>query len=321
MIEADRELDVHMAVEGEDMSCIECHITENHVITGKLYALSSENKNRVTCSQCHTEKPHKDPLLNKHGYRIACQTCHIPYYAKANATKMWWDWSTAGRLDDEGNPMHESDADGNHNYLSIKGTFVWNQNVEPEYFWFNGLANHHLITDSITEIPVQINTLDGAYSDKGANCKTAGCSKIWPVKVHRGKQPYDPVNMRLVQPKLHSSVKGEGAYWKDFDWDVSIQKGMDYLGLPYSGQYDFIETEMYWPLNHQVSPASKSLSCIDCHSREDGRLASLTDFYMPGRDYYAWIDNIGIVLIVLSFIGVVVHGGLRIVFRKNCLHE
>lgn len=321
MIEADRELDVHMAVEGEDMSCIECHITENHVITGKLYALSSENKNRVTCSQCHTEKPHKDPLLNKHGYRIACQTCHIPYYAKANATKMWWDWSTAGRLDDEGNPMHESDADGNHNYLSIKGTFVWNQNVEPEYFWFNGLANHHLITDSITEIPIQINTLDGAYSDKGANCKTAGCSKIWPVKVHRGKQPYDPVNMRLVQPKLHSSVKGEGAYWKDFDWDVSIQKGMDYLGLPYSGQYDFIETEMYWPLNHQVSPASQSLSCIDCHSRDDGRLASLTDFYMPGRDYYAWIDNIGIVLIVLSFIGVVVHGGLRIVFRKNCLHE
>jgi octaheme c-type cytochrome (tetrathionate reductase family) len=317
-----REIDVHMSTQGEDMACIECHITKNHNITGKLYALSSENINRISCEQCHTDKPHKDALLNKHGIRIACQTCHIPFYAKANSTKMWWDWSTAGRLDDAGNEIHESDADGNHNYLSIKGTFVWNQNVKPEYFWFNGLANHHLITDSITQIPVQMNTLDGAYSDKGANCKTTGCSKIWPVKVHRGKQPYDPVLMKLVQAKTFSKVKGEGAFWKDFDWGIAIQSGMNYLNLPYSGKYDFIETEMYWPLNHQVSPADKSLSCIDCHSRSDeARLASLTDFYMPGRDYFKWIDNLGIGLICLTFIGVVVHGGFRIILRKNCLHE
>lgn len=322
MLNCSREVDVHMAIEGEDMSCIDCHVTENHNITGKLYALSSENKNRITCSQCHTEEPHKDDLLNKHGIRIACQTCHIPYYAKANSTKLWWDWSTAGRLDENGEPMHESDADGNHNYMSIKGTFVWGQNVKPEYYWFNGLANHFLITDSITEIPIQMNSLDGAYSDKGANCKTTGCSKIWPVKVHRGKQPYDPILMKLVQPKLHSSKKGEGAYWKDFDWEVAIEKGMEYVDLPYSGKYDFVETEMYWPLNHQVSPANESLSCIDCHTRsQEGRLASLTDFYIPGRDYSSWIDSIGLIVIILSFIGVIIHGGLRIVLRKNCLHN
>ncbi len=322
MNDCSRKVDVHMGTDGEDMSCIECHITENHNITGKLYALSSENKNRITCAQCHTEEPHQDALLNKHGIRIACQTCHIPVYAKANATKMWWDWSTAGRLDENGEQIHEADADGNHNYLSIKGTFVWDNNVKPDYFWFNGLADHFLITDTIKEIPVQMNTLDGAYSDKGANCKTNGCSKIWPVKVHRGKQPYDPVNMKLLQLKTYSKNKGEGAFWQDFDWDASIRAGMDYVGLPYSGEYDFVETEMYWPLNHQVSPANESLTCKDCHARgEEGRLASLTDFYMPGRDYNAWIDNIGVILITLAFIGVVIHGGLRIILRKNCLHE
>lgn len=322
MNECSTKIDVHMGVDGEDMSCIECHVTENHNITGKLYALSSENKNRITCAQCHTENPHQDDLINKHGLRIACQTCHIPFYAKANSTKLWWDWSTAGRLDEDGNPLHETDADGNHNYMSIKGTFVWDQNVIPEYYWFNGLADHQLITDTISEVPVQMNRLDGAYSDKGAHCKTKGCSKIWPVKVHRGKQPYDVINNTLVQVKTYAKNKGEHAYWKDFNWDESIAAGMEYMGLPYSGKYGFIETEMYWPLNHQVSPASQALSCTDCHTKsEDGRLASLNDFYLPGRDSNAWIDNIGLVLIILSFIGVVVHGGLRIILRKNCLHD
>lgn len=316
-----REVDVHMAIDGEDMSCVACHTTENHVITGKVYALSSEDKNRVTCVQCHTDAPHTDKLLNQHFERIACQTCHIPEYAKANATKMVWDWSTAGRLDADGNTIHESDADGNHNYLSIKGTFVYDDHVVPEYFWFNGLADHLLITDTIVSIPVQINTLEGSYYDKGKDCATESCSKIWPVKVHRGKQPYDVVSKKLVQPKLWSPNKGDSAYWTDFDWDNSIEAGMRYTGLPYSGEYDFVETEMYWPLNHQVSPAENSLTCTSCHSTSpDSRLANLKGFYLPGRDRFVMLDYLGIILILLTLSGVVIHGGIRIVLRKNCLH-
>jgi len=321
MNDCSREVDVHMTTEGEDMSCIECHTTENHNITGKLYALSSENKNRVTCDQCHTEEPHQDKILNDHGFRVACQTCHIPEYAKANSTKMIWDWSTAGRLDEDGHPTHENDADGNHNYLSIKGNFVYDDHVVPEYFWFNGLADHMLITDTIKSFPIQMNTLSGSYDDKNANIESSGSSKIWPVKVHRGKQPYDKINMTLVQPKLWSPVKGDSAYWVDFDWNESIIAGMGYLGLPYSGEYGFAETEMYWPLNHQVSTADKSLQCIDCHtSSPKGRLANLTDFYLPGRDRYALIDKLGIFLLVLTLLGVIIHGGIRIILRKSCLH-
>ncbi len=322
MMDVPRDVDVHMTTEGEDMSCIECHLTVNHQITGKVYALSSENKNRVTCEQCHTDRPHNDEILDNHGYRVACQTCHIPIYAKANGTRMYWDWSSAGKRGEDGHVLHEDDADGNPNYLSYKGTFVYNDHVKPEYFWFNGLADHQLITDTIKSIPVQMNTLAGSYADKGHNCESTACSKIWPVKVHRGKQPYDIVNKKLIQPKLWSPKSGDSAYWVDYNWDDANIAGMNYLHLPYSGKYEFVETEMYWPLNHQVSPAEMSLKCIDCHtSGEDGRLANLRDFYLPGRDRFALIDNLGLILLALTVIGVVVHGGIRIVLGRNCLHD
>ncbi|WP_297087203.1 tetrathionate reductase family octaheme c-type cytochrome [uncultured Draconibacterium sp.] len=317
LLDASKKIDVHMAVEGEDMSCVDCHVTENHQMAGKLYALSSENKNRATCEQCHTAEPHTDNLLNQHNLRIACQTCHIPSYAKANSTKMIWDWSTAGVLDDDGNPKHENDADGNHNYLSIKGTFVYDDHVKPEYYWFNGIANHQLITDKIDTIPVQMNSLDGSYNDKGSKQKSTSPSKIWPVKVHRGKQIYDTKYQTLIQPKLWSTAKGDSAYWLDFNWNEASKAGMDYLGLPYSGEYDFVETEMYWPLNHMVAPKEESLSCKDCHTRTDSRLASLNDFYLPGRDYNRFLDISGFSMIAFILLFVFAHGALRILTRNQ----
>ena len=313
ILEANTDVDVHMGYDGENMECVDCHITEKHQIAGKLYALSSENKNRATCTYCHTDAPHTDKILNEHFIRVTCQACHIPEYAKVNGTKMWWDWSKAGRLDENGKQIHENDADGNHNYLSIKGTFVYDDHVVPEYFWFNGTANHQLITDKIDTVPVQMNTLYGSYHDKS--------SKIWPVKVHRGKQIYDTVYKTLIQPKLWDAQYNDSAYWKAFDWDKAAAAGMKYLGLPYSGGYGFIETEMYWPLNHMVSKRNKALTCTDCHSRTDSRLAALTDFYLPGRDKSSWIDGFGIAFIILAFVGVIVHSTLRYIFKKKCFLE
>ena len=38
-------------------------------------------------------------------------------------------------------------------------------------------------------------------------------------------------------------------------------------GLPYSGQFAFVETKMYWRINHEVVPKEKALKCIDCHGK------------------------------------------------------
>lgn len=318
LLDASRNVDVHMTTEGEDMSCVECHVTEKHEMAGKLYALSSENKNRASCEYCHTEAPHLNKTLNVHCYRIACQTCHIPTYAKVNATKMIWDWSTAGRLDEHGKPIHESDADGNHNYLSIKGNFVYDDNVIPEYFWFNGTASHQLIEDKITTVPVQMNTLYGSYLDRGQD--GGAVSKIWPMKVHRGKQPYDTVYKTLIQVKTWDKEPDKGAYWAEFDWQKANQLGMEYVGLPYSGHFDFVETEMYWPLNHMVSPADQSLKCIDCHTRDKkGRMANLTNFYLPGRDVSMVVETAGVSFILASIIGIGFHAFCRMFFGGKCI--
>jgi octaheme c-type cytochrome (tetrathionate reductase family) len=317
LLDCKKTVDVHMTTEGEDMSCVDCHITEKHEMAGKLYALSSENKSRASCEYCHTASPHTNNTLNVHYHRIACQTCHIPTYAKVNGTKMIWDWSTAGRLDEHGKPMHENDADGNHNYLSIKGNFVYNDDVVPEYYWFNGTANHYLIEEKIDTVPLQMNTLYGSYVDRGQD--GGAISKIWPMKVHRGKQPYDTVYKTLIQAKTWDKEPGKGAYWTDFDWQKANQLGMDYVGLPYSGHYDFIETEMYWPLNHMVAPAEHSLQCIDCHTRDKkGRLANLDDFYLPGRDFNATLEGMAMILILITISGCIGHGICRWFFGGNC---
>jgi octaheme c-type cytochrome (tetrathionate reductase family) len=310
MFEPSKDVDVHMASNGSNLMCVQCHKTENHKISGKLYSLSSMNRDRVTCEECHTANPHDDATLNKHTLKVACQTCHIPVYAKVNATKTAWDWSTAGKLKN-GEPYEEDDKDGNHTYLSIKGSFKWGKNLKPEYIWFNSSAEHYLLGDAIndTSKPLVLNKLNGSYNDRG--------SKIIPVKIHRARQPFDPINKILIQPKLFAEKKGEGALWKDFDWLKASQVGMKEVNLPFSGKISFIQTEMYWPVNHMVSSKDKSVGCTECHTRENSRLASLNDFYMPARDYSPLIDNAGLGVILLSLLGVISHGALRIVSNRK----
>ncbi|KOH45723.1 cytochrome C [Sunxiuqinia dokdonensis] len=298
-----RDVDVHMAVNGMNMSCVDCHTAENHQIIGKLYSVSTNNTDRATCEQCHTNTPHFSHVLNRHGSKVSCQACHIPEYAKVNATKMAWHWSEAGKMKD-GEPYHEEDSIGNHRYLSMKGSFKWEQNVKPDYVWFNGTADQYHLGDSITSVPVQINTLYGNYSDRN--------SKIIPVKIHVGDQIYDKEFKRLIQPKLYSENEGDSAFWKDFDWEKASIAGMHEVGLPFSGNYGFVETEMYWPVNHMVAPKEQALSCVECHS-PDGRLAGLEGFYMPGRDRNKTLDTAGTWLIVLALLAVVGHGLTRII--------
>jgi len=303
LLACDKEVDVHMAANGMDMSCVTCHTAENHVMKGRLYSVSSDDTHRALCEDCHTSRPHFDAVLNRHHRKVACQSCHIPRYAKVNATKMAWIWSEAGRLKD-GRPYQDTNDEGEPVYMSIKGRFIMRKSVFPDYVWFNGTADHYLLGDTIESAPVAINTLNGAYHDPD--------SRIIPVKIHRGDQIYDKQTGLLIQPKLFAFEKGDSAYWKDFDWGLAAEAGMKRVGLPYSGDYGFIETEMYWPVNHMVSPKEQSLTCEECHIRSGGRLAALTGFYLPARDRNMTLDLVEKTVLLLSIAGVMTHGIIRI---------
>ncbi len=310
LFETTKSVDIHMGTDGMNMDCADCHKTENHNISGKVYSLSSMNVNRNTCEDCHTATPHEDDILNEHTIKVSCQACHIPTYAKVNSTKLYWDWSTAGKLKD-GKPYEEDDSLGNHTYLSIKGNFIWGRNIKPDYIWHNGTSSHYVSGDKIADStkPLVLNQLHGAYADPDA--------KIIPVKIHLAKQPFDPVNMILIQPKLYSDNPGEGAFWVDFNWLTASEVGMNEVGLPFSGKVSFMETVMYWPINHMVSSAEESVKCEECHTRDNSRLAGLKDFYLPGRDRSKIVDIAGMWAIILTILGVGGHGLLRIYFNKK----
>lgn len=309
LLATNRNVDVHMAIDGKNMSCIDCHTTERHNIMGRLYSVSATNDNRISCEQCHTSTPHGDKILDKHFEKVACQTCHIPVYAKVNPTVMYWDWSKAGRRDELGQFITEFDNANNYNYLSIKGRFIWDRNVKPEYVWFDGTASHFLPTDTITEIPVKINNLHG-----NASCPD---SKIWPVKVHRGRQAFDAKYKTILNMKVFAEGPGQGAFWQDLDWDAAITLGMEYNERPYSGTYEFVDTEVFWPVNHMVSPKENALKCIDCHTRNEGRLSGLNGFYLPGRDYSKTANFLGKAVVILALLGVVTHATLRIIIPRR----
>ncbi len=235
--------DVHMGKYG--FQCIDCHRTENHNIRGRAYSVSVSHENGIACEDCHKRPPHRDVRVNSHLSSVACTTCHIPAFARAVPTKTEWDWSKAG------DPNRPEDA---HSYLKIKGEFVYGSNLVPEYRWFNLSVDRYLLGDPIDpQHLTDINRPRGDIKDRGA--------KIWPFKVHLATQPYDPINRQLM-PFV---TAGEGGFWREFQWDKALRLGARATGLPYSGQYGFTRTRMFWPLAHQVEPKERALRCQDCH--------------------------------------------------------
>lgn len=264
------ELDVHMDAAGLDFSCTTCHATEDHNISGSRYSMDPEGWNG--CEDCHTSEPHNLSVLNTHSEKVACQTCHIPEFARGDiATKMTWDWSTAGQTDENGDPLVTKNDDGYILYHGLKGDFTWGENVTPEYLWFNGTVEYTLLEDTID--PSQIVSINNFMGDKNDSN-----AKIWPVKRFVGSQPYDSGYNTLVIPHLFG--KDDTAFWGNFDWAKAIETGMAYTDAPYSGEYGFVETEMYWPITHMVAPATEALRCQECHTAEDGRL----DFAVLGYE-------------------------------------
>ncbi|MDO9596299.1 MAG: tetrathionate reductase family octaheme c-type cytochrome [Azoarcus sp.] len=326
MAAPDTDLDVHMDAIGLDFTCGTCHATSSHDVPGSRYTPTAKDEggahmrgkqaeggNPATCVACHDTTPHKTgdhaERLNHHADKLACQTCHIPEFARGGVpTKMVWDWSTAGERDAEGKQVVRKDEKGKITYESRKGDFINATNVKPEYRWFNGEITYTLVDDKIdpTHQPIGINRINGSASD--------GKSLIWPMKIMRGKQPYDAENMNLVMP--HTAGDDDYGYWKNLNWANAIESGMQESGMPFSGKYDFVSTEMYWPINHMVAPKDKALACNECHAKE-GRLAGIDGIYLFAQDNNRWVDTIGWTLALLTLLGVIGHGLIRIIASKK----
>lgn len=353
LLNAPREHDVHLSPKGGDFSCTTCHSTEHHEIAGPVATLEAHDKHeflmvgeqgdRLACESCHSNRPHAfdmnkgaDPnasflatKLDDHSDKVACQSCHVPTFARTKPTKMWWDWSTAGDKVNGKPRVSKTEVKGLTvmDYHGKKGDFIWAMDVVPEYRWYNGKAGQAFIGDAVDDLTpgtetttrgafdhldleqpvVAINRPEGSYLDANA--------RIWPFKIHRGKQLYDPVSHKLIVPKLFGPKKS-GAYWTNYDWKLASEKGMEYVGEEWSGTTDWIQTEMFWPLTHMVAPKEQALDCVACHA-PDGRLAALTSFYLPGRDRNTFADAVGWLAVIGAALGTMAHLGLRLIFKRK----
>lgn len=254
LVNPSKDHDVHMGVTegGLNFRCQDCHKTRNHMISGRSISVPAVEGD-ISCEYCHTDKPHIgseliDHHLNKHTKHVACQTCHIPVYSKSNPTKVFWDWSTAGQ--DIEKPK---DKYGKQVYDKKKGSFKWKEAVKPTYLWYNGTVKRHILGDRINKTgETELTKPVGSFMDSA--------SRIYPFKVHRGKQISDAVYKHLIAPQLWNG------YWKHWDWDKASRDGMKHAGLEYSGKYEFVDTVMYWGLTHEVVPKESALSCAECHT-------------------------------------------------------
>ncbi len=304
-------LDVHMGIDGQNFECTRCHTTVEHHIAGRIYSrpaytdrkslIENDLTSKITCESCHGSTPHESGhKANDHTDKVACQSCHIPEFARVLPTKMSWDWSKSGKLKD-GKKYKEKGPLGTVDYMTIKGRMTWEKNVVPQYAWFNGAMDTMTVKDTID--PQKVVTVSGPVGSPDDPD-----ARIFPFKVHKGVQPYDKVHNKLLAPLL----SGKNGYWATLDWNDALTRGMKAMAEPFSGEFDFVSSKYYFPTTHMVAPKGNVVTCNECHTRDDGRLAGITGVYMPGRDRTAWLDTIGWVAVIGALLGVGLHGLGRI---------
>lgn len=279
LLETTRDFDVHMGVDGGNMSCVACHDVErttdgdmlSHGIGGMPFHSVDEGSMKQ-CTDCHEDRAQihegKDVgnlFVSNSGQqrheRLACQVCHIPAIAQEIATVVEWDWSTAGQDLDE---IPVDPVSGRPLYDKKKGTFVWGNDVRPELRVHDGTWNKVIVnvSDKYDSVPVNLGSPAADPDDQTAT--------IFPFKKIIGRQPADADNQTILVPHLFGTAGGENPYWVEFDWDLALRDGSDYTGQTYSGNFEFVDTEMLLSVNHEVAPAEMALGkggdCADCHA-------------------------------------------------------
>ena len=236
------DFDVHMASEasgGAGLVCVDCHQTANHKISGRGSDLRPRDSSFIPrCTNCHNVAPHSDTRLNKHVAKVDCTVCHIPTFAKVAATDLHRDWSQPADLDP--------------NTKLFEPHMTKQTDVVPVYKFFNGTSYFYNFGDpTVPESngKVLMSAPVGGVSDPA--------SRLYPFKRHLGTMAVDPATDRLIPLKA-------GILFQTGNIPLAIETGAKEVGWTWNG-YDFVETERYLGIYHEVAPKEQAISCGTCH--------------------------------------------------------
>ena len=248
----DTQFDVHMSVAAGNLNCQDCHFFENHRVAGKGSDIRPTDLDvPIACTDCHAEKTtttgHRTAAINDHVARVACQTCHIPYYAKdavdsaaTEATETHRTWlSTASPSE----PFHPASTKEN--------------NLIPRYRFWNRFSDNYLLGD-IAQYDSETGTYPTSRPEGHVNEELSD-NKLYPFKYKTAEQPILDDSGELIA--LDTSV-----FFATADPDAATVRGLVNMGYSGDEAYSWVVTETFQLLNHQISPAAEALACNDCHS-------------------------------------------------------
>lgn len=246
--ESDRTFDVHMAKDGADLECAACHGGTLHRMRGRgadLFGNEMPDK-PATCEDpaCHGGAPHDAEVLNLHARRVACQSCHIPTFAKADPTDMERDWST---------PAYREEQD------KWSATITMGKDVVPVYAWYNGTT-----TAQVPATPVSVGKDGRVVMMAPVGDRRDPRAKIYPFKRHRATVPVLK-DKRWILPIAVEEFFATGHL------DEAIKKAAREAYGVTDASYEWVSTVRYMGISHEVVPADKALACLDCHGAK-GRL-------------------------------------------------
>lgn len=234
--------DVHMSPQGGDFTCQTCHAMRDHQIPGRGIDLHvAEGGTVKACTECHgTNPPHINAKINDHTGRVACQSCHIPTFAKDVPTEMSRDWRTP--------VWNPTGCNGQGAWV---GEEVKAGNVVPQYTFWNGTSEVYNLPDPISPQP------DGTFAMAAANGDiNGGGSKLYPIKLHESWQPRHDTTGSMVQyDVLWNFMTGK--------YEEAAARGVAFMGL--SGAYSWVHTTAEQLITHGVEPKENALLCDECH--------------------------------------------------------
>lgn len=246
----DGNYDVHMATTRGDLKCTSCHTVQSHRIAGsgtdlRVVDLDVEMK----CAQCHPTKEtstgHATPKVNDHVGRVACQTCHIPRYAR----------NAADTAADEATEIHRDWAHTHNATPPIHPARTSANDLLPRYAFWNRYSNSGLLFDTPALDPAT-----GAYPTSrpvGGINDTA--SKLYPFKYKTSNVPFATSRGQFIA--LDTST-----FFATGNATQAVADGLVNMGYASSEPWAWVTSDTYQLITHTVPPASGNvLACATCH--------------------------------------------------------
>ncbi|MCG7906934.1 MAG: PKD domain-containing protein [Candidatus Thiodiazotropha taylori] len=271
-------IDIHMSSSGENLSCADCHDAGGHRVKGRgLDLRPNDVPEHFTCESCH-DQPHGDysnrngGSRDKHATRVACQTCHIPTYAKGVPTETNRDW--------EDPHFSAAACNGRGGWLPREDKAL---NLTPTYHWFDGTSQVYVLGEDLADYPVTV-------LEDGSDAITLGLpngwvnkqnAKIYPMKEHTSKSAVHDASNSLI---AHSTFE----FFRTGSFDTAVQHALEQTGRS-GDSYSVKKVHTFQTLNHGVEASSAALECGACHASLSGGplrmdLANDLGYGMKGKE-------------------------------------